>query len=170
MQAGMANQASEAITSFGERAKNPEHYYEFLLVSLERLFDNEIEQHAFEDQIRYMFGTKVCFIVSSLTIEGVEQFRQEAYRIFTVDKLIGGIIKQVQVIIADSRSQELLEILKRERSLANFTSQDQINSRRSTEKILGPDENLFRIDWVNMIDFYLSATGIDHLRRCQILK
>lgn len=55
----------------------------------------------------------------------------------------------MQAIIADSRSQELLEILKRERSLANFTSQDQINSRRSTEKILGPDENLFRIDWVN---------------------
>jgi len=65
----MANQASETITNFGERAKNPEHYYEFLLVSLERLFDNEIEQHAFEDQMRYMFGTKVCFIVSSLTIK-----------------------------------------------------------------------------------------------------
>lgn len=76
----------------------------------------------------------------------------------------------MQVIIADSRSQELLEILKRERSLANFTSQDQINSRRSTEKILGPDENLFRIDWVNIIDFYLSELTTDHLHRCRILK
>jgi len=76
----------------------------------------------------------------------------------------------VQAIIVDSRSQELLEILKRERSLANFTSQDQINSRRGTEKILGPDENLFRIDWVNMMDFYLSKSGTDHLRRCRILK
>lgn len=67
-----------------------------------------------------------------------------------MDKVIGGIIKQVQSIIADSRSQELLEILKRERSLASFTSQDQINSRRSAEKILGPDENLFRVDWVSV--------------------
>ncbi|KAF5351246.1 hypothetical protein D9756_008445 [Leucocoprinus leucothites] len=131
IQAGMANQASDAIAGFGERAKSPEHFYELMLVSCERLFDNEIEQHAFEDQMRYMFGTK------------------EAYRIFTVDKVIGGIIKQVQAIIADSRSQELLEILKRERSLANFTSQDQINSRRGAEKILGPDENLFRIDWLS---------------------
>lgn len=153
MQAGMANQASDAIASFGERVKNPEHYYELLLVSCERLFDNEIEQHAFEDQIRYMFGTKVCFFALSSTTEGAEYFWQEAYRIFTVDKLIGGIIKQVQAIIADSRSQELLEILKRERSLANFTSQDQINSRRGTEKILGPDENLFRIDWVSLMEF-----------------
>lgn len=64
--------------------------------------------------------------------------------------MIGGIIKQVQAIIADTRSQELLEILKRERSLANFTSQDQISSRRGAEKILGPDENLFRIDWVSL--------------------
>lgn len=55
----MASQAQDAISSFGDRAKNPEHYYELLLVSCERLFDNEIEQHAFEDQTRYMFGTKV---------------------------------------------------------------------------------------------------------------
>jgi paired amphipathic helix protein Sin3a len=73
---------------------------------------------------------------------------QEAYRIFNVDKVIGAIIKQVQAIVSDTRSQELLENLKRERSVANFTSQDQINSRRNAEKILGPDENLFRIDWV----------------------
>ncbi|KXN85581.1 Paired amphipathic helix protein pst1 [Leucoagaricus sp. SymC.cos] len=131
IQAGMASQAQDTITSFGEKVKNPEHLYELLLASCERLFDNEIEQHAFEDQIRFMFGTK------------------EAYKIFTVDKVIGGIIKQVQAIIADSRSQELLEILKRERSLASFTSQDQINSRRSAEKILGPDENLFHIDWLS---------------------
>ncbi len=65
-----------------------------------------------------------------------------------MDKVVGAIIKQVHAVIADSRSQELLENLKRERSLASFTSQDQINSRRSAEKILGPDENLFRIDWV----------------------
>jgi paired amphipathic helix protein Sin3a len=29
------------------------------------------------------------------------------------------------------------------------TTQDQINSRRNAEKVLGPDENLFRIDWVS---------------------
>ena len=42
-----------------ERSGSEEHYYELLLESLERLFDNEIEQHVFEDQMRYMFGTKV---------------------------------------------------------------------------------------------------------------
>ncbi|RDB18702.1 Paired amphipathic helix protein pst1 [Hypsizygus marmoreus] len=107
-----------------------EHYYDLLLESLERLFDNEIEQHAFEDQMRFMFGVK------------------EAYKTFTIDKVIGAIIKQAQSIFADSKSQDLLEILKRERSLGSPTTQDQINNRRNAEKVLGPDENLFRIDWL----------------------
>jgi paired amphipathic helix protein Sin3a len=65
-----------------------------------------------------------------------------------VDKVIGAVIKQVQAVIADPKSQELLEFLKRERSLASPTTQDRINHRRQAEKVLGPDENVFRIDWV----------------------
>jgi paired amphipathic helix protein Sin3a len=44
---------------FGERPTNAEHYYDLLLESCERLFDNELEQHAFEDQMRFMFGPQV---------------------------------------------------------------------------------------------------------------
>jgi paired amphipathic helix protein Sin3a len=56
---------------------NAGHFYGLMLESCERLFDNELEQTAFEDQMRHMFGVK------------------EAYKIFTIDKLIGVIIKQV---------------------------------------------------------------------------
>ncbi|KAF8067547.1 histone deacetylase complex, SIN3 component [Lyophyllum atratum] len=117
-------------TNLGDRGAAAEHYYDLLLESLERLFDNEIEQHAFEDQMRFMFGTK------------------EAYKTFTIDKVIGAIIKQAQAVFADPKSQDILEILKKERSLVSPTTQDQINSRRNAEKVLGPDENLFRIDWL----------------------
>ncbi|KAF5380136.1 hypothetical protein D9615_006181 [Tricholomella constricta] len=117
-------------TNLGDRSAAAEHYYDLLLESLERLFDNEIEQHAFEDQMRFMFGTR------------------EAYKTFTIDKVIGAIIKQAQAVFADPKSQDLLEILKKERSLVSPTTQDQINSRRNAEKVLGPDENLFRIDWL----------------------
>ena len=53
--------------------------------------------------------------------------------------------------MADPKSQDLLEILKRDTSIAVSSAQDLINSRRSAEKVLGPDENLFRIDWVSVI-------------------
>lgn len=55
---------------------------------------------------------------------------------------------QVQVVLSDTKSQELLELLKKERAHGTLTTQDQINSRQNAERILGPDENLFRIDWV----------------------
>ena len=38
-----------------------EYYYEVLLDSCERLFDNELEVPAFEEQMRSVFGIKVSF-------------------------------------------------------------------------------------------------------------
>ena len=35
------------------------HYYELMLESCEKLFDNEMEQNVFEEMLRYMFGLKV---------------------------------------------------------------------------------------------------------------
>ena len=34
------------------------HYYELMLESCEKLFDNELEQGMFEEMTRYMFGLK----------------------------------------------------------------------------------------------------------------
>ncbi|KAJ6513448.1 hypothetical protein C8R45DRAFT_963699, partial [Mycena sanguinolenta] len=116
--------------NLGDRGANAEHFYDLLLESCERLFDNELEQNLFEDQMRFMFGIK------------------EAYKIFTIDKVIGALIKQVQLLFGDEKSQDLLEVLKRERALASPTTQDLINSRKNAEKVLGPDENLFRVDWL----------------------
>jgi paired amphipathic helix protein Sin3a len=41
-------------------------YYELMLESCERLFDNQVEQLVFEDQMREMFGLHVRFPVSYL--------------------------------------------------------------------------------------------------------
>lgn len=56
------------------------HYYNFLLESMEKLMDGEIDQALFEDCMRVTFGT-------------------QAYTIFTLDKVIGALIKQVSHII-----------------------------------------------------------------------
>ncbi|KAJ7052531.1 hypothetical protein C8F01DRAFT_1033117 [Mycena amicta] len=116
--------------NLGEMASQPEHFYDILLQSCEQLFDNNVEPHVFEDQMRFMFGVK------------------NAYKIFTIDKLLGAIVKQVQALLSDNRTQDLLDLLKRERVLTSPTSQDLSNSRKAAEDILGPDENLFRIDWL----------------------
>ncbi|KAI0371352.1 hypothetical protein BV20DRAFT_965547 [Pilatotrama ljubarskyi] len=118
------------LAKMGDRINHAAHYYDLTLESCEKLFDNELEQHVFEEIMRYMFGLK------------------HAYKLFTVDKVIGALIKQVQVILSDPKSQELYELLRREREITSPTTQDLINCRRNTERVLGPDENLFRVDWL----------------------
>ncbi|KAI0634768.1 hypothetical protein C8Q77DRAFT_1103995 [Trametes polyzona] len=118
------------LAKMGDRINHTSHYYDLMLESCEKLFDNELEQHVFEEIMRYMFGLK------------------HAYKLFTVDKVIGALIKQVQVILSDPKSQELYDLLRREREISSPTTQDLINCRRNTERVLGPDENLFRIDWL----------------------
>ncbi|KAI0938381.1 hypothetical protein AcW1_010256 [Taiwanofungus camphoratus] len=118
------------LAKLGDRETNAVHFYDLVLESCEKLFDNALEQHVFEDQLRYMFGTT------------------NAYKMFTVDKVVGAIIKQIQVVLSDQKSQELYDLLQREREIISPTTQDQINARRNTEKVIGPDENLFRMDWL----------------------
>ena len=48
------------LSKLGDRATDAIYFYELMLESCEKLFDNELEQHAFEDQMRYMFGIEVC--------------------------------------------------------------------------------------------------------------
>ena len=59
------------------------------------MFDNEIEVPLFEDQMRFMFGPRVNFL-RDLPLRKLTCNPQEAYKIFTVDKVIGSIIKQVR--------------------------------------------------------------------------
>ncbi|KAH0834669.1 hypothetical protein J3R83DRAFT_10184 [Lanmaoa asiatica] len=113
-----------------ERMAHAEHYYDLMLETCERLFDNEIDQHGFEEQMRFMFGYR------------------DAYRIFTIDKVLGAFIKQVQLVLSDPRCHDLLELLRRDRALSSPTMQDQTNSRRLAENFVGPDENIYRIDWL----------------------
>jgi len=53
------NSNGEKAPAASPSTRNLDHYYEMLLGLCERLFENEIEQHLFEDQIRGVFGLKV---------------------------------------------------------------------------------------------------------------
>lgn len=53
--------AAPEFLKFGDQLASPDHYYDFMLEACELLFDNQVEQFVFEDQMRYMFGIQVCF-------------------------------------------------------------------------------------------------------------
>ena len=122
------------------------YFYDYLLESCERLFDNVIEQQMFEDICRHMFGTKVCPTMEIFLLN-LSCCKTQAYTMFTIDKVLGSLLKQVQSILSD-KSIRLCEGLKRERELVNPAIQDLTDLRLNAEKIIGSEENLFRIDWV----------------------
>jgi paired amphipathic helix protein Sin3a len=126
---GLAEPSSQ---NFGvENGDNPsQHYYEHLLALAERLFDSDIDAPTYEETLRLMFGNK-------------------AYIMFTVDRVVGAIVKQAQTILGDVKSQELLSLLQRDRAQDRSTTRLQIAYRMNAENVLGPDENLFRIEYVS---------------------
>lgn len=61
---------------------NPaEHYYEYALELAEKLFDGDVDQQTYEEQLRYMGGIR-------------------SYPLFTLDKLISTVIKHVSLSCA----------------------------------------------------------------------
>nr|XP_031858732.1 uncharacterized protein CI109_005826 [Kwoniella shandongensis]KAA5525804.1 hypothetical protein CI109_005826 [Kwoniella shandongensis] len=112
-----------------EGGENPaQHYYGHLLSMSERLFENEVDNLTFEETLRLMFGKK-------------------AYIMFTVDRVIAGIVKQVQTILGDMKSQELFALLQRDRAAEKTTTRRQIAYRMQAEGVLGSEENLFKIEF-----------------------
>ncbi|PWN54288.1 hypothetical protein IE53DRAFT_383137, partial [Violaceomyces palustris] len=111
----------------------PTRFYDTLLDLCEKLFDGDIDQATFEESIRYMYG-----------IDG--------YIVFTLDKVIGALIKTVQALTTDSKCQELQTLMEKDRSrpqsdVSNY--RQQIANRMAAESVIGKDENMFRVEWVS---------------------
>lgn len=129
---------------------HPSKYYAALLDLIEKLFDGEsVDQNMFEECVRFMFG-----------IEG--------YVVFTIDKVIGGLVKMAQTIINDSKCSDLQALLQKDRIevkrqglgvvRAGSTAADvrvaqtaayrhQIATRMSAECLVGKEDHLFRVGW-----------------------
>jgi len=88
-------QASSAPQE-GQGQFTASQYYELMLETCERLFDNQIEQLAFEDQMREMFGLHASFFFVHLYVGcHLIEHMQDAFKVFTIDKVLAAIIKHV---------------------------------------------------------------------------
>ncbi|GAA5953221.1 hypothetical protein JCM3765_007446 [Sporobolomyces pararoseus] len=115
----------------GERwTASAEYYYQRALSLCEKFFEGELDQPAFEDSIRRILAS-------------------QGYMLFTVDKLVTALIKQVQAALADSKTKELLSLLRQDRAHPErSTHSQQLAYRQHAESALGSDENLYRLEWV----------------------
>ncbi|KAI7870014.1 hypothetical protein BDF14DRAFT_1950982 [Spinellus fusiger] len=102
-------------------------YYTALLTVIDRFFEGELDQIVFEESVRYIFVT-------------------EAYTMFTIDKLVLAIIKQIQTVTIDTKSVELIKLFRGDQSLDTVSPRTLSVYRLRAEDVIGSDENLYRIN------------------------
>jgi len=99
-----------------------------LLKDINNFINNEMDFNEFEDKTRELFWTS-------------------GYLIFTVDKLVQSIIKQLQSIVSDPKSMELITIFGRDREKRTTGPRQEALYRLCAEQLI-QDENVYRIEQV----------------------
>lgn len=102
--------------------------YGQLLTLIERLIVGDLEHQSYEESIR-------------------QAYRNRAYKLYTVDKVTQAIVKHLHTIISDVKSSDVLVLWENDRNNPLTSTKEQIIYRTRVKSVLGPDENLFRIEW-----------------------
>ncbi|KAF9015729.1 hypothetical protein BDQ17DRAFT_1341548 [Cyathus striatus] len=128
---GPSTVLTQSIEALGDQVANEgaNVVYMYLLNACEKCFGGEMEQLVLEEHMRWFFGNK-------------------AYHLFTLDKLITALVKQVQTVLSDNKCQELWSLLQGARNSDTITNQDMVRYRREAERHVGQDDHLYRIQWV----------------------
>ncbi|KZV99243.1 hypothetical protein EXIGLDRAFT_762773 [Exidia glandulosa HHB12029] len=111
----------------------PERFYDVLLESIETLFAGEMGEAMFHANLRMLFGF-------------------EAVKLFSIDRIIGTIVKQVQAVLGDKRSRHLVGLLHRQRAEPDGFLLEWSAYRRAAEEEAGDESLVFvRVESTAMI-------------------
>ncbi|GAN07470.1 sin3 protein [Mucor ambiguus] len=105
-------------------------YYNAILEMIDHFFDGDIDQQVFEEHTRYIFTT-------------------DAYLIFTIDKLVHSMVKQIQAITVDPKSVELIRLFRSDKGLESMSPRILSVYRLRAEDIVGSEENLYKLNFDN---------------------
>ncbi|KAI9137913.1 hypothetical protein BKA69DRAFT_1041309 [Paraphysoderma sedebokerense] len=108
---------------------NAAQFYPYLLEMIAKLFAGELEQHPFEEYCRAMFGP-------------------HGYTIYTIDKVVGAVIRQIQVINADAKSLQILRLFEQDRQMEKTNYRRETVYRMAVENLLDSNENTYRIEFL----------------------
>ncbi|OMJ16128.1 Paired amphipathic helix protein pst1 [Smittium culicis] len=109
-------------------------YYSLMLELVSKQINGQLDNNSFEDSVRYLFGSN-------------------AHLLLTFDRVISLIAKQVQNLVNDSRSTDLIEQLNSLNVTNNSNLRDYISYRINAQEIVGSSEYVYRLDYL-----YLSNT------------
>lgn len=121
------------------REKFPElgkDFYRSLLFLLKQLLYGDLEPAVFEEQTRFMFGN-------------------DAYAVYTFDKLIQTIVKQAQAVLVDPACEQLIRLFDSWKDVKSTktpagTKLSEYSLRLAAENLIAanPKDSLFRIEYL----------------------
>jgi paired amphipathic helix protein Sin3a len=103
-------------------------YYETLLDLIDKFFEGDVDQQSFEECSRYIFGTK-------------------AYLVFTIDKLVHILAKQIHTLVTDEIS---IALLSGDRLFDLATTKSVFDYNKYAEELVGKDENIYQANFVSI--------------------
>ncbi|KAJ3278913.1 Transcriptional regulatory protein sin3 [Blyttiomyces sp. JEL0837] len=101
--------------------------YKDLIFAVYKLFGAKSDPAEYEDKCRALFGTS-------------------AYLVFTLDKVVMALIKQIQTIQMDSRSHDLVGLYFKDRERVTTSSRQEAVYRLNAEG-LSPEEVMYRLEY-----------------------
>ncbi|EEB06749.2 Clr6 histone deacetylase complex subunit Pst2 [Schizosaccharomyces japonicus yFS275] len=120
-------------------------YYRNTVVMTIRLLCGIITQAQYEDYLRYFYGYK-------------------AYELYTAEKLVWSLSKQVHHIVADGKNKSILSLFEIRGKQPDLNAFTDMMYRMQVDKVLGQDEYVFKITW-NHKSKYL---GMRYLRKTEL--
>ncbi|OLY77828.1 Transcriptional regulatory protein SIN3 [Smittium mucronatum] len=104
-------------------------YYSLMLELVTKQINGSLDSNSFEDSARYLFGPN-------------------AHLLLTFDRVVSLISKQVQNLVTDSKSCDLIGLLNEPQVTNNSNLRDYISYRINAQEIVGNNEYVYRFDYL----------------------
>lgn len=115
------------LEDLGIAIKGNDSYNEALELCV-KLIDNKLEQSSFEESLR-------------------NGFRNKAFKLFTIDRVIQSLMKHCHTLVSDSKCSEILMLMEKDRNQVKTSTKDQILYRIQVRSFMNQDENMFKITY-----------------------
>lgn len=111
----------------GVNIKGDDSYHEALNLCA-KVIQGKVEQGVFEESLR-------------------QGFLNKAYRLFTINKVIQGLLKHCHTLVTDSKCGEILMLMEKDRNTSVSSAKDQMMYRMQVRTHMHSDENMFKISY-----------------------
>ena len=90
-------------------------------------------------------------------------YRNRAYKIYTIDKVVQAMIKHMHSMITDAKTSEIMVLFENDRLKPVSSAKEQILYRILVRSFMSPEENMFKISFKSDSSVNIQFISLDDL-------